>query len=380
MTATRWLGAMLVAAGTGWSVAAIAGFDAPARQPSYQLAAVILLAVGLLGSTSGISLSEARRSLLAIGFATTVGVALKAALITLAMYFLVGPDYAILGLVVAQIDPLAVAALLNRGGMSERARAILLAWASFDDPITTLLTVYVAGRLIADPPSSAEGNLLTYAGGLGANLGFAAVALLVWLLLLGGAAITRSRLPTRRHDLLWRCLQIAALAVLLGVAVYGFLMLGLALAGLFFRPRLAAFWDRSLHAALLIATALLGMLLVDGVRIGAGLVLGVCAFAAQAVAALVLPARLSRTDRTALAIGQQNGITAIILSLALEPVLPGTAATVAPAILVVNALYLGANSLWNWRMSRPGTPVPPPTGNPPQASSVEPIADRHAAS
>jgi hypothetical protein len=49
--------------------------------------------------------------------------------------------------------------------------------------------------------------------------------------------------------------------------------------------------------------------------------------------------RLPARDRWYLACGQQNGITAIILAVLLEPVFPGVVAVVAPAILVVAILH-----------------------------------------
>ncbi|NUR64455.1 MAG: hypothetical protein HOQ47_01735, partial [Streptomyces sp.] len=50
-------------------------------------------------------------------------------------------------------------------------------------------------------------------------------------------------------------------------------------------------------------------------------------------------------DRVSLSLSQQNGITAIILALLLEPALPQAVAVIAPAILVVNLLHLGSNAL-----------------------------------
>ena len=74
----------------------------------------------------------------------TVGVVLKTALIAGVMYLAADtPTAMVLGVVVAQIDPLSVGAMIGRSQMSGRAKAVLLSWASFDDPITALLTIYL---------------------------------------------------------------------------------------------------------------------------------------------------------------------------------------------------------------------------------------------
>jgi hypothetical protein len=54
-------------------------------------------------------------------------------------------------------------------------------------------------------------------------------------------------------------------------------------------------------------------------------------------------------DRVYLALGQQNGITAVILALALQPVLPYAVSVVAPAILAVNILNIASNGVWDNR-------------------------------
>ncbi|SDS53937.1 hypothetical protein [Actinoplanes derwentensis] len=334
MRELRWLSGLIVVAGLGWVVAAAAHTRDLPTSTGYQYLATALLAAGLYGAAHGISLRDARESLSPILFAATIGVLLKAALLVAAMYFLVDPRYAVVGLAVAQIDPLSVAALLDRAGMSERARTILLAWAAFDDPVTALLTVYAGAWLISG--GSAGGGLLSYAGDLSANALLVAVAAAVWAVLWWAGR----RIPSPA----WGAAGVGALLLLMVWSVEGVLMLGLAVTGLFFRPPLGRALDVVLRGALVLAMFLLGLLLTGGVSIVAGILLGVAAFLAQAVAALVLPARLSRRDRVRLAAGQQNGITAVILALALEPTLPGTVAIVAPAILVVNVLHWAVNA------------------------------------
>ena len=152
----------------------------------YVVATGLLLAVGLYGSTYGIDLADLRRDLRGVVAAVTLGVVLKAAMISGVMVLAFDrPEYLVLGIVVAQIDPLSVAALSEDRHMSQRARSLLMAWASFDDPMTVLLTLYVAGYAYAaaghtGTPSVMGGGAQGYALGLVLNALLLAGALLAW--------------------------------------------------------------------------------------------------------------------------------------------------------------------------------------------------------
>ncbi|TYK49066.1 hypothetical protein [Actinomadura decatromicini] len=324
----------------------------------YSLLAGFLLAIGLYGSTHAIELGALRRDVRGVLVAVTLGVVLKATLIAGVMLLAFHEArYLVLGIAVAQIDPLSVAAMRAGSRMSERAKALLFAWASFDDPVTVLLALYfsiLAFRLSGRDGSPRAGpsgsGLGAYLVDLGWNLALAAGALLVFLAL----RALRRRVGSdvegggRGVDLL----SLVALAAVFLVAADSMLMLAVAVTGLFFRVgAYAGFIDRAVSVAFLVASFALGLLLVDGVDPLPALVLGCAAFGAQALISLlvvpVLKHGLSRRDRVHLALGQQNGITAIILALALEPDFRGTVGIVAPAILVVNVLHYASNGLLN---------------------------------
>ncbi|MFJ2924851.1 hypothetical protein ACIPIU_07430 [Streptomyces massasporeus] len=57
------------------------------------------------------------------------------------------------------------------------------------------------------------------------------------------------------------------------------------------------------------------------------------------ISRLLVRPRLTWPDLAHLGFGQQNGITAILLALALEPRFPGTVGVVGPAIVTVNLLH-----------------------------------------
>ncbi|GAB2960398.1 hypothetical protein GCM10027280_56530 [Micromonospora polyrhachis] len=353
----------------GWLVARIGGLTGIHREPGYLLVATVLLAVGLFASTYGIDLRAARGNIRLVVVAVSLGVVVKALLISGVLYLAFHrPEYLVLGVAVAQIDPLSFAAARLQSRMSERAKAILSAWASFDDPITILLTVYVSAWVLPmlDPIGGQVGQpepngIAVFGLSIAQNLIFAVVACgLWWLTELPGRRVGRSGEvdapgdgPLRNDGWRWRggwgrvrlALQLLLLVGLVSFAVWQFLLLGLAITGLFYRPPIERLLNRLTQAAFLLATFALGLVLVGGIRLAPGIVLGVAAFAAHALVAAVIGARLPRPDRIDLLLGQQNGITAIILALLLEPSFPGTVAVVAPAVVTINLLHAVSNGI-----------------------------------
>lgn len=363
MTAGTRVVAMLAAVLAGVGTAAVGQFTGFERSPGYALAVTALLGFGLYSSTTGIPLAEFKGQLRTVLLAVTVGVVVKAAIITGVMWLVFRePAFIVLGIVVAQIDPLAVAALRDGSRMSQRAKALLATWSSFDDPVTVLLTVYVTAFALRARDGADVGHLL------GSGLGSFALNLLWNVLLAGGVYLAWRAVRSRAHGrgsqprgpLAWALLGLAVLVVA-GIAVWFGLLLALAVMGLFIRPALGEVLDRATQAALLMATFAVGLVLVGGVRPVPALVLGGAAYAAQVVVALLLMLpRRWRGDRVGLALAQQNGMTAIVLGLLLEPTFPGTIAVVAPAIVVVNLLHAACNGVWN-RLDRPRPrPAPEP--------------------
>ncbi|MFD9867208.1 hypothetical protein ACFXI8_22030 [Streptomyces niveus] len=377
----------------GLAVGLLTGPGNPAGLPLYTFTAGVLLAIGLYGSTHELDAADVRENLRAVVVAVTLGVLLKAALISAVMVLVVrGPEAIVLGIAVAQIDPLSVAAMGARHRMSRRAKTLLSAWASFDDPMTVLLSFYFAvlalragggsGTVSMAPDQGAGADFLLTTL---ANVVLFGIALLVWHLvrrLTVGRRTERKPEPgaegggtgsaaARRADVLASVLVV----VLVLVAAAYMLVLAVALAGLFVRVgRFKPYVNRAVSGAFLVAACLLGVLLAQGIDPLPGLALGAAAFGAQMVAALLagpwLVPGISRVDRYYLGLGQQNGITAILLALALEPQFPGTAGVVGPAIIVVNVLHYGANRLLDRKLDV--TPPPPPPALPGGREKPEP--------
>jgi NhaP-type Na+/H+ or K+/H+ antiporter len=334
----------------GLGIARVFGIQDLENAGWYLLVVASLLAIGLYASTYGIELKEARKHLKIIVSAVTVGVVLKAAIIggSLALLFQ-DPFFLILGITVAQIDLLSVAGLMKGNRMSAKAKTILASWASFDDPITVILSLYAPllvtqmtgidlGSITGNSDTSA--NLVSYIRELGINLLLAGGVLALWLVM---------RYYTKKAYA-WIAVILAAgvyllLAAAFSLSVLYFMMLGIALIGLFLRPpRVDKFIDHAITWALRASAMLLGLLLLDGINLGAGIALGVAAYCAQIIVGWLLTRGLPSKDRWHISFAQQNGITAIILALLFEPIHPGTVAIVAPAIIVINLLHAVVNN------------------------------------
>lgn len=309
----------------------------------------VLLAIGLYAATYGIDIKEAQKHWRMIISAITIGVFAKALIIggTLALIFN-DPFFFLLGIVVAQIDPLSVAAIMDNSRLSKRAKTILAAWSSFDDPITVIMSLY-APLIIAQifgghwpqvGDSVGTNGLAGYLGELVLNAGYAAGVFGLWLILRRYAKTILASLTTIASIEVYILLGLA-----LPIAALNFWMLSVAFIGLFLRPSIEEFINKLVKWALWSAAILLGVLLIDGINLWAGILLGAAAFASQIIVGFVLTRGLPRRDRIHLAFAQQNGITAIILALLLEPAYPGTVAIVAPAILTINSIHAVANKI-----------------------------------
>lgn len=331
----------------GLSVAFVTGTHGIQNGTGYTLAVATLLVIGLYASTFGIDLKEARKHARIIVSAVTIGVVLKAAIIggSLALIFQ-DPFFLILGITVAQIDPLSVAGLLKGNRMSQKAKTILASWASFDDPITVLLSFYVPLLMIQVNENAFGSQLLdggmllsTYMRDIGLNIALAAAVFVLWLLAKYYANKTKPWIVAGSTVLVYGVLLVA-----LSLSALYFLMLAVALIGLFLRPKkIEPYIDHAVTWALRIAAVLLGFLLLDGVNLVPGIALGVMAYVSQIIVGFLLTRGLLKKDRWHIAFAQQNGITAIILALLFESLHPGTVAIVAPAIIVVNSLHAVAN-------------------------------------
>lgn len=298
------------------------------HSPIYTYIIHTLLAIGLYGSVYGIDNSLIKGNRQIILNAITIGVFLKTLIIGSLVWVVTQNIYAfILGVVVAQIDPLSVAAIGKNKQLSERGNTILSAWSSFDDPMTVILSIYL-GNLVTDNVKGWNFDLIQgYATNLIFNLAFAFIIFVVH-------KVTKKI----------KYLDYVILIIAFSFSIYLNYMLAIAIIGLFLRPYFNSYIDKTINIAFIASLLILGYLLSNGIDLKTGILLGFSAVIAQIVVGFILTYKLERNDRIYLALAQQNGITAIILALMFEPMFSGTVGIVAPAIFTINILYIINNN------------------------------------
>ncbi|HEX6462598.1 MAG TPA: hypothetical protein VFZ58_05040 [Candidatus Saccharimonadales bacterium] len=333
----------------------------------YTLIASILLCFGLYKAVADINHDELRRYWRIVLIAVTLGVFLKYLFIFTVAYLATYQwQYAVLAMVVAQIDPLQVAALNKNKHMGDGAKTYLNAWAALDDPATTIATPVILSLASITAGHDLVGNdtwrgTITPLLVLGLLL-LAVAATMLWRRLRGSSKPVRGRIVlSERTKIILVCavLSVSAFTGLFGLVV---------IAGWFIRPAWLTNGRRAdflLNLALYGAIFLLGLLLAGGVDVRGGIILGLATYLSQIVVAWIVRwvallvsqteragTRFSRRDTWYLAFSQQNGITAIVLVLNLEPFIPGSVAVVSLAIVVINIANFGCNSVRGWVMNR----------------------------
>jgi NhaP-type Na+/H+ or K+/H+ antiporter len=315
----------------------------------------------------GIDLSEARKHWRIVIIAITVGVLAKYAIIAGFSYLITGDwRYAAIGMAVAQIDPLSVAALSNDRRMSARTKTVLTMWASFDDPMTALATPILLGLI-----AQSGGRMLMSGQSMGAMLAdigpFAAALIGMAIMVLWRRKQRPARFISKQiRDEIAQFEGEGPKTALVQAALITATWLKnpptAALVSVVFRPAWLGgkFGELLTSTALYGATFLLGVLLAEGVEWRGGLVLGVTTYASQMIVAWLvvwLSALITPTSKKQntfsvrevwhLALAQQNGITAIVLALVLQPIVPIAVATISLAIVVVNLTQFCANWLFD---------------------------------
>lgn len=327
----------------------------------YALTASMLLYFGLYMAVFGIDKEEARHHLRIVAIAITLGVLCKYLLIFGVTYWLTGDiHYAILSMAVAQIDPLSVAALNNDKRLAPQTRTILNMWASFDDPMTAIATPVIL-------VTTAHFAQQRFASGASLTDVLFSLTPFILALVLIAVVFVRRRLGLHGPSRLMQRFEKSESAQTSAVVLAGVIAIPLrlyslaALVGWFARIKWLGKGRRaevSLNLALYGATFLLGLLLSGGVDWRGGLVLGAATYLSQVIVAWLVmwvatktgkqgAHRLSRRDTWHLALGQQNGITAIVLALNLAPLVPGAIGVVSLAIVTVNSLHFIANWLFD---------------------------------
>ncbi|MEM7532027.1 MAG: cation:proton antiporter [Chloroflexota bacterium] len=346
-------------AGVGYLFAYFFQIENVHNSALYNLLVASLLAIGLYGSTYSINVQELRQNLRIVLSAVTIGVFLKILFIGTVLYLFQQNNISFLyGVIVAQIDPLSVAALVKDSRFSKKAKTILSAWSSFDDPMTVIASLYIATLVVGDGTGNATsvvGNtssIQEYFMNLGSNLLF---VLVIYLLYVGGRyayahwlsrpSQKQTRPTTIPSNSANHLLTYGLLLVSLFTSVAYSLMLGIASIGLFLRPPIEHVIQFITKISLYVSVFLLGILLIGGVQLYMGFFVAIATISAQIVVGFLLTFGLPLKDRFQLALAQQNGVTAITLALIFEPRYGSIVAVIAPAILFINLLHVVFNGL-----------------------------------
>lgn len=318
----------------------------------YILIAYNLLAIGLYGSTYAIEKEEFKKNKGIIISAVTIGVIFKTIFIGALLYLFVQDVRAfLLGVVIAQIDPLSVGNLLTntKHRLSKSGESVLRAWSSFDDPMSILLLLYFGLPFVKNYIQENPIEFITlhhYIADLALNL-----------ILLG---IVWSIVRISKNTKYFKQIEIISLIVSFVISIHYKLMIAIAGIGMMLRPQFEKILAQLLNIAFWISCLILGILSTNGINILEGFLLGLFAIIAQAVTALFLTQKLQFKDRIYLAFAQQNGITAILLAVFLEQFITGVVAVVAPAIFFINIAHFILNQIIDEYFDEKETPYSSP--------------------
>lgn len=312
----------------GWVGSVYCGIGEEIKEAEvYRNALNALLSIGLYASVSGIDnriLSESKYIILS---SVTIGVALKILIIS-AIYFLGFPSpmaflYAV---IVAQIDPLSVATMIGEKSstISDKAGTIIRGWSSFDDPITIVFAIYIA--------STIAGN------GIGEGILNIAINLGVSLSLFFIVYICRKKINK------YNSIQFIILGLVFANAIFLDGLLLSALIALIIKPKIILKWmGKVIPYILYIAVILMGMQLTHGIQWSSAILLSISVVVSQVIVGWLLTRGLNMNDSLKICFAQQNGLTAMILALALSTQFPNLIAVIAPSIFIINLIHILSN-------------------------------------
>jgi len=290
--------------------------------------AVILLVIGLYASVYEIDNKIIKKHTKMVITAVTFGVLVKSIIIGTIFFLITKNSFSfLLGVAVAQIDPLSVSYLLKSkdGSFSATGRAILRVWASFDDPMTILLSVFFVAPLTI---GTFHNNPFVYLYEFVFNTAFALIIFILDKYIL--------------NEIGKKIILVLSLVI---AGVFN-LTLGIALIALFLRPKLGDELSKIVTAAFFIGVLLLGITLkIDIQAIVYGIMLGILAFGAQVVATFLIAKKLKNSDKLHLAFAQYNGITSIGLAIFFAQYFHLMTSIIAVAVITINTIYYVTNHI-----------------------------------
>ena len=311
-------------------------FDVGIRDiPLLQSAMYIAVASGLYLNVSEINISELLKNKVAIASILLIGVPAKILIPGVALSWIALPSLGaalLCATVIAQIDPILTARNVDPERFSEKSGTILRCWSSFDDPITVLFAFYIVLPLFFDQSSGSIGTYLL-------SLGFE-------ILICGIVAAIIQKLQDTTAKI--RLQKLGVIATCVGSALLGKFLLPAAL-GLAARPfKNEQAKNRVLNLIFWFSAAVIGGLAVNlNIDWFAGLVLSLGTFAiAQPLVSFFFIRGDSPANFWRIVFGHQNGMTAILLTIAIELATGQTRlmSITIPAVLFIAFFY----GISNW--------------------------------
>lgn len=239
--------------------------------------------------------------------------------------------------VIAQIDPIASAQSLKHSKMSKKSETVLRAWSSFDDPITVLFAFYVFIPIIF----VAKYNFGEYLVRLTIDV---IVCFLVYYIYIiyNNQSFINNRVK--------RIIEVITIICILFYSILSGSFLLPAVIGLFIRPFESENLTKVTSAIFYFSVIIIGLLSANmHLDWLSGLILAISTFFLAQVLVTLLFLKDSIESKARVMFGHQNGMTAVILTVAIE--VSGSDKTnnllsvTLPAIMLIALFYFSTNYL-----------------------------------
>ncbi len=322
---------------SAYFLAAVLGINAR-HIPYLQEVMYATIAVGLYINIVSIDTEIFKSNLNSIFKVILLGVPLKIILPGFLLAYLspsVAPIAYLCATVIAQIDPIAASHSLDYSNISKKSETILRAWSSFDDPITVLFAFYIFLPIIL----LVDFNFNEYLLKIFRDIITCFVAYSIYKIYDTKFVISRT------YKIFVETITVVAI-IIYSILSASFLLP--AAVGLFIRPFAAEKLTKINSAIFYFSVVVLGLLSANlSLDWNSGLILAVSTFFLAQVIVTVLFLRDSTESKARVMFGHQNGMTAMLLTVAIE--VSGSEKTAAllsvtlPAIICIAIFYFASN-------------------------------------
>ncbi|MFN6484131.1 MULTISPECIES: hypothetical protein [unclassified Nostoc] len=240
--------------------------------------------------------------------------------------------------VIAQIDPIAAAKSLDSSKISRKSETILRAWSSFDDPITVLFAFYIFLPLLISNNFSWNQYLVRIAADIISCITVYYIYYKInkWL--------------NRLYHKIKTFLEIFILVIIIVYSVLSDSFILPAFVGIFLRPIASEQLEKIISAIFYFSVIVIGLLSANlSLDWLSGGILAFSTFFLGQVIVTFLFLKDSMSSKARVMFGHQNGMTAILLTVAIE--VSGLDKTrdllsvTLPAIILIALFYFGTNYL-----------------------------------